>query len=149
MSGSRALRAFGEKFAATPEASRGVLVVPEDLLVRPSEELRCPICMDFPLSPWVLSCDHSFCQGCLDAHWSNSGVAGRLKCPVCRDETMESMKLSRPLRSIVQSSGFRCFDASCCWEGHSYESAKSHWIGCGLVKRGDADANRSAPRSII
>jgi hypothetical protein len=126
-----ALRAFGEKFVATAEVSRDELVVPAELLLRPLEELRCAMCMEFPMAPWVLSCDHSFCKECLDAHKNSGG----LKCPVCRAQTVGSMKFSRPLRAHMTSAGFRCYEPGCFWQGHSYESAKRHWADeCALVK---------------
>jgi hypothetical protein len=125
-----ALRAFGEKFVATEEVSRDELVVPAELLLCPLEEVRCAMCMGFPMAPWVLSCDHSFCKECLD------GLSGGLKCPVCQTVgSMDSMKLSRPLRAHMTSAGFRCYEPGCFWQGHSYESAKRHWADeCALVK---------------
>ena len=116
---------------ATAEVSRDELVVPAELLLRPLEELRCAMCMEFPMAPWVLSWDHSFCKECLDAHKNSGG----LKCPVCRAQTVGSMKFSRPLRAHMTSAGFRCYEPGCFWQGHSYESAKRHWADeCALVK---------------
>jgi FtsZ-binding cell division protein ZapB len=126
-----ALRAFGERFVATPDVSRDELVVPPELLPRPVEELRCAICLEFPMAPWVLSCDHPFCKPCLDAHRKR----GALACPICRAETVDTMKLSRPLRAIMQSADFRCYEPGCFWKGHSWDSAKRHWtFECALVK---------------
>ena len=130
------LRAFGRKFLAPAAASGGGEVVfPAELLLQPLEDLRCPVCMDFPLAPWMLSCQHAFCKDCLDTHTRSGSSIARQKCPLCREQTVASMTSSRPMRAMMQSAGFRCFEPGCYWEGQSYDSARKHWTAeCALVK---------------
>jgi hypothetical protein len=126
-----ALRAFGERFVATPDLSRDEIVVPPELLLRPVEDLRCAICLEFPMAPWVLSCEHLFCRPCLDACRSH----GSLACPICRVRTLDTMKPSRLLGATMQSAAFRCYEPGCFWKGDSWEAAKRHWTSeCSLVK---------------
>ncbi|XP_077990018.1 uncharacterized protein LOC144444469 [Glandiceps talaboti] len=46
--------------------------------------LTCQLCFEVYTSPKVLSCQHSFCEGCLQ-RWVDTNY-GRLVCPCCRKQ---------------------------------------------------------------
>eukprot|EP00057_Strongylocentrotus_purpuratus_P005056 XP_003730096.1 PREDICTED: tripartite motif-containing protein 2 [Strongylocentrotus purpuratus] len=48
------------------------------------EFLQCPLCIDRLQKPKVLSCQHTFCVGCLELWVAKNN--DQLSCPVCRNE---------------------------------------------------------------
>ena len=121
------LREFRTKFEATEAVAYESLVLPSEVLKSPLEDLRCPVCLDFPVAPWILSCQHIFCRKCLDSSPCQ-------RCPLCRERTKPTVQLSRPLRSVIgTSTEFRCVEHGCCWEGKGFAAAVQHWNGCALV----------------
>ncbi len=44
-----------------------------------AEDLQCPICMSRLQDPFVTTCGHTFCYGCISQH-----LQGRSNCPGCR-----------------------------------------------------------------
>ncbi|KAK3611254.1 hypothetical protein CHS0354_003883 [Potamilus streckersoni] len=51
------------------------------------DELKCPLCLEGFNAPRIISCYHTFCQGCLASHINNTGVQGKesqFKCPTCQ-----------------------------------------------------------------
>lgn len=87
-------------------------------------ELICSICLDLLNEPMKLSCDHSFCQNCLETHIQKSpshspippdpeGASCDLQpkvivCPCCRKETdlpddgVKGLKTNFKLKSLVE-----------------------------------------------
>ncbi|XP_078271789.1 zinc-binding protein A33-like [Rhinoraja longicauda] len=47
-----------------------------------TEEVVCPICLDFFTDPVSLECGHNFCRSCITQSWD---VEGRNSCPECRE----------------------------------------------------------------
>uniref|UniRef100_UPI00398ECC64 zinc-binding protein A33-like n=1 Tax=Pristiophorus japonicus TaxID=55135 RepID=UPI00398ECC64 len=68
-----------------------------------SADLSCPICIDFFSEPVTLVCGHNFCKDCILATWTQSGQAGGISCPQCRQETGRlEVKANRLLANIVE-----------------------------------------------
>lgn len=59
----------------------------ERMSLQPPEDLLCPVCQDTFADPVVLSCSHSFCQGCLQTWWR--GKPSR-ECPLCNRRSSRS-----------------------------------------------------------
>ena len=51
------------------------------------EELNCAICLESYKSPRSLACLHTFCEGCIQSHITQTTGNG-IYCPLCRGETM-------------------------------------------------------------
>ncbi|KAL2101620.1 hypothetical protein ACEWY4_003381 [Coilia grayii] len=51
----------------------------------PEDDLSCPVCCDIFKDPVVLTCSHSFCEGCLRTYWVDNL---HRPCPVCRNASM-------------------------------------------------------------
>lgn len=45
------------------------------------EDLSCPVCYDIFRDPFLLSCGHNICKGCLEVFWRKKK---RQECPVCK-----------------------------------------------------------------
>ncbi|XP_062903880.1 uncharacterized protein LOC134346441 [Mobula hypostoma] len=48
-----------------------------------TEEVICPICLDFFTDPVSLDCEHNFCRSCITQYWEKEQ---RYFCPECREE---------------------------------------------------------------
>ncbi|XP_059826981.1 nuclear factor 7, brain-like [Hypanus sabinus] len=48
-----------------------------------TEEVVCPICLDFFTDPVSLDCGHNFCRSCITQYWEKEE---RYFCPECREE---------------------------------------------------------------
>ncbi|XP_059816479.1 zinc-binding protein A33-like [Hypanus sabinus] len=59
-----------------------------------TEEVICPICLDFFIDPVILECGHNFCRSCITRFWEREE---RNSCPECRaqfaDRTLRSSRL--------------------------------------------------------
>ncbi|XP_060094685.1 zinc finger protein RFP-like [Heteronotia binoei] len=67
-----------------------------------SEELACPICLEYFKDPMILTeCCHNFCRACLTRSWQESGAIA--SCPVCK-HTAEPTNLrpNRQLANVVE-----------------------------------------------
>ncbi|XP_059826975.1 zinc-binding protein A33-like [Hypanus sabinus] len=51
-----------------------------------TEEVICPICLDFFTDPVSLDCGHNFCRPCITEYWKKGT---RNICPECREEFQE------------------------------------------------------------
>ncbi|XP_038671630.1 zinc-binding protein A33-like [Scyliorhinus canicula] len=64
-----------------------------------SEDLICPICLDFFTDPVSLECGHSFCRSCITQCWEKE----RNSCPECRQEFPERiLRGSRALANLAE-----------------------------------------------
>ncbi|XP_041832911.1 nuclear factor 7, ovary-like [Melanotaenia boesemani] len=50
--------------------------------------LTCPLCQDICKHPVMLSCNHSFCYGCLQTQWANREIS---ECPVCKRKSSKEL----------------------------------------------------------
>ncbi|XP_078271893.1 zinc-binding protein A33-like [Rhinoraja longicauda] len=65
-----------------------------------SEEVVCPICLDFFTDPVILECGHNFCRSCITQSW---GREGRNSCPECREEIADrSLRGNRALARLSE-----------------------------------------------
>ncbi|XP_072405862.1 nuclear factor 7, brain-like [Chiloscyllium punctatum] len=48
-----------------------------------TEEVICPICLDFFTDPVILDCGHNFCRFCITQSWEKQEINS---CPECRQE---------------------------------------------------------------
>lgn len=122
---------FGRKWRATATADQDAVLVPEEVLCKPMKDLGCNICLEYPMTPWQLSCEHTFCFACLQGH-KDSGRSAAVTCPVCRQPTMATMTKSRMLRTLIHDTTFRCHQPDCDWVGAPFTAAKNHWSSCAL-----------------
>ncbi|XP_055521236.1 zinc-binding protein A33-like [Leucoraja erinacea] len=60
-----------------------------------TEEVICPICLDFFTDPVILECGHNFCRSCITQSWDKEV---RNTCPECREEFVDrTLKVNRAL----------------------------------------------------
>ncbi|XP_077187411.1 E3 ubiquitin-protein ligase TRIM39-like [Paroedura picta] len=67
-----------------------------------SEELSCPICLDFFRDPVTVGdCGHNFCRACVAGCWGDPREAP--SCPLCRDPAQpEALRPNRQLANVVE-----------------------------------------------
>lgn len=100
------------------------LCVPTQAFVTVPPAGQCPICLDYPLQPQGLTCQHLFCKGCLEEHRNTPrGNA----CPTCRRDTVDSMRPNPSMHYVITGSTFCCIHDGCFWTGQGYAAAKKHW----------------------
>ncbi|XP_067865744.1 nuclear factor 7, brain-like [Heterodontus francisci] len=64
-----------------------------------TEEVTCPICLDFFTDPVSLECGHNFCRSCITQCWEKE----RNSCPECREEFPDrNLRISRALASLAE-----------------------------------------------
>ncbi|XP_078272463.1 zinc-binding protein A33-like [Rhinoraja longicauda] len=65
-----------------------------------SEEVVCPICLDFFTDPVILDCGHNFCRSCITQSWD---MEGRNSCPECREVfTDRTLRVNRALARLAE-----------------------------------------------
>ncbi|XP_078272302.1 zinc-binding protein A33-like [Rhinoraja longicauda] len=65
-----------------------------------TEEVVCPICMDFFTDPVALECGHYFCRPCITHRWDREE---RNSCPECREEFADrTLRVSRTLARLAE-----------------------------------------------
>ncbi|XP_059827231.1 nuclear factor 7, brain-like [Hypanus sabinus] len=65
-----------------------------------TEEVICPICLDFFTDPVSLECGHNFCRSCITRCWEKEE---RNSCPECREEFADrTLRASRVLARLVE-----------------------------------------------
>ena len=85
--------------------------IPFSSIINPNifcNELKCPICFEFPLNPIQCSdCETIFCSYCI-----NKSLKNNKKCPECRGNFEES-KIPRKLRNMIELLEFKCIHNGC------------------------------------
>ncbi|XP_055487045.1 zinc-binding protein A33-like [Leucoraja erinacea] len=65
-----------------------------------TEEVVCPICLDFFTDPVSLECGHNFCRSCITQSWDREE---RNSCPECREQfTDRTLRVSRALARLSE-----------------------------------------------
>ncbi|XP_072891047.1 nuclear factor 7, brain-like [Hemitrygon akajei] len=65
-----------------------------------TEEVTCPICLDFFTDPVILECGHNFCRSCITRYWEREE---RNSCPECREEFADrTLKVNRALANLSE-----------------------------------------------
>ncbi|XP_072115364.1 E3 ubiquitin-protein ligase TRIM39-like [Mobula birostris] len=65
-----------------------------------TEEVICPICLDFFTEPVTLECGHNYCRSCITQCWERQQ---RNSCPECGEEIAErTLKVNRALANLTE-----------------------------------------------
>ncbi|XP_059814068.1 zinc-binding protein A33-like [Hypanus sabinus] len=65
-----------------------------------TEEVICPICLDFFTDPVSLECGHNFCRSCITQCWEREE---RNSCPECREEFADrTLRVNRALANLAE-----------------------------------------------
>ncbi|XP_072891023.1 nuclear factor 7, ovary-like isoform X2 [Hemitrygon akajei] len=65
-----------------------------------TEEVTCPICLDFFTDPVSPECGHSFCRSCITRCWEKEE---RNTCPQCKEEFADrTLRVNRALASLSE-----------------------------------------------
>ncbi|XP_072094799.1 zinc-binding protein A33-like [Mobula birostris] len=65
-----------------------------------TEEVICPICLDFFTDPVILECGHNFCRSCITQYWEREE---RNSCPECRLVfTDRNLRANRALVNLAE-----------------------------------------------
>ncbi|XP_059814132.1 zinc-binding protein A33-like [Hypanus sabinus] len=65
-----------------------------------SEEVICPICLDFFTHPVILECGHNFCRSCITQYWEREQ---RNSCPECRARFADrTLRVNRALANLAE-----------------------------------------------
>ncbi|XP_059814108.1 zinc-binding protein A33-like [Hypanus sabinus] len=65
-----------------------------------TEEVICPVCLDFFTDPVILECGHNFCRSCITQYWEREQ---RNSCPECREEFADrTLRVNRALANLTQ-----------------------------------------------
>ncbi|XP_072894327.1 nuclear factor 7, brain-like [Hemitrygon akajei] len=65
-----------------------------------TEEVICPVCLDFFTDPVSLGCGHNFCRSCITRCWEREE---RNPCPECREEFADrSLRVNRALANLAE-----------------------------------------------
>ncbi|XP_078422710.1 zinc-binding protein A33-like [Cetorhinus maximus] len=64
-----------------------------------TEEVNCPVCLDFFTDPVILECGHNFCRSCITQCWKKEINT----CPECREEFPErNLRANRALANLAK-----------------------------------------------
>ncbi|XP_072115360.1 zinc-binding protein A33-like isoform X2 [Mobula birostris] len=67
-----------------------------------TEEVICPICLDFFTEPVTLDCGHNYCRPCITQCWERQQ---RNSCPECREEIADrTLNVNRALANLSAKS---------------------------------------------
>ncbi|XP_072115448.1 E3 ubiquitin-protein ligase TRIM39-like isoform X1 [Mobula birostris] len=65
-----------------------------------TEEVICPICLEFFADPVTLDCGHNFCRSCITRCWEREE---RNSCPECREEFADrTLRVNRALANLSE-----------------------------------------------
>ena len=97
-----------------------------------NQNLICSICCSPFEEPVTLSCHHTFCLGCLHAHFDS--CLGDAYCPLCKAAITLAWTQSKIVSLMVDELGVFCGnkDLGCNWTGQR-QLLKSHINNCKFV----------------
>ncbi|XP_072094695.1 zinc-binding protein A33-like [Mobula birostris] len=65
-----------------------------------TEEVICPVCLDFFTDPVILECGHNFCRSCITRCWEKEE---RNSCPECREVIVDrTLRVNRALANLAE-----------------------------------------------
>ncbi|XP_072094823.1 zinc-binding protein A33-like [Mobula birostris] len=65
-----------------------------------TEEVICPVCLDFFTDPVILECGHNFCRSCITRCWEREE---RNSCPECREVIVDrTLRVNRALANLAE-----------------------------------------------
>ncbi|XP_072113510.1 zinc-binding protein A33-like [Mobula birostris] len=65
-----------------------------------TDEVICPICLEFFTDPVILDCGHNFCRSCITRCWEREE---RNSCPECREEFADrTLRANRALANLSE-----------------------------------------------
>ncbi|XP_059813884.1 nuclear factor 7, brain-like [Hypanus sabinus] len=65
-----------------------------------TEEVICPVCLDFFTDPVILECGHNFCRSCITQYWEREE---RNSCPECRKVFADrTLRVNRALANLAE-----------------------------------------------
>ncbi|GCC45495.1 hypothetical protein chiPu_0029698, partial [Chiloscyllium punctatum] len=65
-----------------------------------TEDVICPICLDFFTDPVILDCEHNFCRSCITQSWERQEINS---CPECRQEFPDrNLRGNRALANLAE-----------------------------------------------
>ncbi|KAM9704957.1 E3 ubiquitin-protein ligase TRIM35-like isoform 1-T1 [Menidia menidia] len=79
------------------------------------EDVSCPLCQDICMDPFILSCKHTFCSGCLRSNWADNDIP---ECPVCKRRSSKKLGAVFAMESeserVLSGSGSEAESAPVC-----------------------------------
>ncbi|XP_051899727.1 E3 ubiquitin-protein ligase TRIM39-like [Pristis pectinata] len=98
--GTAEIQQLPESERTVNQEVRGVNMASKGQVESLTEEVICPICLDFFTDPVILECGHNFCRSCITRCWEREE---RNSCPECRAEFVDrTLRVNRALASLSE-----------------------------------------------
>lgn len=105
--------------------------------------LICAVCEDVYRKPKTLTCQHSFCKGCLNKHFKRHKI---MSCPSCGEATQLPLRDNLFLEMLLQESKKLAeLKTACCMScKKSTKTAKKACMQCSLLLCTDCHSNHES-----